>query len=168
MRRGPEMINLPANIDERLWKAIENPYQSGNYSGAVVDSIHFVTELIRDRTGLDGDGQELVGKAVGGQNPLLKVNKLQTESERNEQKGVHNLLIGLYQGIRNPRSHGKYADTVDDADSIILFINFLLKMIDRAKAPFEKARMVKLLERVKSSRANDKLFYTGFRVDNDS
>ena len=30
------------------------------------------------------------------------------------------------------------------------------------------ARMVKLLERVKSSRANDKLFYTGFRVDNDS
>ena len=132
------MINLQANIDERLWTAIENPYQSGNYSGAVVDSIHFVTELIRDRTGLDGDGQELVGKAFGGPNPLLKVNKLQTESERNEQKGVQYLLMGLYQGVRNPRSHGKYGDSVEDADSIILFINFLLKIIDRARAPFEK------------------------------
>jgi uncharacterized protein (TIGR02391 family) len=139
------MINLQANIDERLWTAIENPYQSGNYSGAVVDSVHFISELIRDRTGLDGDGQELVGKALGGPNPLLKVNKLQTESERNVQKGIQLLLMGLYQGIRNPRSHGKHADSVEDADSIILFISFLLKIIDRAKSPFEKTAF---LERV--------------------
>lgn len=139
------MINLQANIDERLWTAIENPYQSGNYSGAVVDSVHFISELIRDRTGLDGDGQELVGKAFSGSSPLLKVNKLQTESERNVQKGIQFLLMGLYQGIRNPRSHGKHADSAEDADSLILFINFLLKIIDTAKAPFEKAAY---LERV--------------------
>ena len=133
------MINLQANIDERLWAAIENPYQSGNYSGAVVDAVQFISELIRDRTGLDGDGHELVGKAFGGPNPLLKVNKLQTESERNVQKGIQFLLMGLYQGIRNPRSHGKYADSVEDADSLIVFVSFLLKIIDRARSPFEKA-----------------------------
>ena len=58
-----EMITLQASIDERPWTAIENPHQNGNYSGAVVDSMHFVTELIRDRTGLNGDGQDLVGKS---------------------------------------------------------------------------------------------------------
>jgi uncharacterized protein (TIGR02391 family) len=101
--------------------------------------------MIRDRTGLDGDGQELVGKAFGGPNPLLKVNKLQTESERNVQKGIQFLLMGLYQGIRNPRSHGKHVDSVEDADTLILFVDFLLKIIDRAKAPFEAAAY---LERV--------------------
>lgn len=63
------MINLQVNIDERLWAAIENPYQSGNYSGAVVDAVHFISAVIRDRTGLDGDGQELIGKAFGGPSP---------------------------------------------------------------------------------------------------
>jgi uncharacterized protein (TIGR02391 family) len=131
------MINLQANIDERLWTAIEKPYQSGNYSGAVVDAIHFITQLIREKTGLDNDGQELAGRAFGGPNPVLKVNSLQTESERNEQKGAQQLLMGLYQGIRNPRSHVKYSDSVEDADSIVLFINFLSRMIDKAKPPFE-------------------------------
>src|ERR1035438_10349919 len=104
------MMNLEPRIDRRLWSAVETAYQSGNYTGAILDSIHFLGELIREKTGIEGDGLSLIGQALGGQNPKLKVTKLQTESDKNVQKGAEQLLRGLYQGIRNPRSHEKYVD----------------------------------------------------------
>src|SRR6266403_1765987 len=98
-------MDLESRIDKRLWNAIESSYQDRNYTTAILDSIHFVSQLIRDKSGLESDGQPLAGDAFGGPNPRLKVNSLQTESDRNVQKGVEALLRGLYQAIRNPRSH---------------------------------------------------------------
>ena len=132
------MLNLEPRLDRRLWAAIDNAYQGGNYTGAILDAIHFLGELIREKTGLDGDGVALVGQAFGGQNPKLKVTKLQTESDVNIQKGVESFLRGIYQGIRNPRSHEKYVDSVDDAEVLILFINYLAAVLDKAKGPFDK------------------------------
>ena len=103
----------------------------------ILDSIHFLSQLVRDRSGLEVDGVALVGEAFGGSNPKLKVNSLQTESDKNVQKGVEQLLRGIYQGIRNPRSHEKYNDSSDDAEAIVLFINYLVRIIDRSKSPFD-------------------------------
>jgi len=129
-------MNLETRIDERLWDAIRSSYENRNFTGSIQDSMYFLTSLIRERTGLEGDGAALVGRAFGGRNPLLKVNKLQTESEKNVQQGIDQLLRGLYQAIRNPRSHDKYLDNDEDAIAIILFINYLVKIIDRSKSPF--------------------------------
>jgi uncharacterized protein (TIGR02391 family) len=115
------MLNLEPRLDRRLWAAIDNAYQGSNYTGAILDAIHFLGELMREKTGLDGDGVALVGQAFGGQNPLLKITKLQTESDVSIQKGVEAFLRGLYQGIRNPRSHEKYVDNLEDAEALILF-----------------------------------------------
>ncbi|OGR34029.1 MAG: hypothetical protein A2005_03225 [Desulfuromonadales bacterium GWC2_61_20] len=52
-------------------------------------------------------------------------------------------MRGLYQAVRNPRSHGNCQDTEDDAVTIILFINHLLKTIDQAKTPFSHNLFVK-------------------------
>jgi len=80
----------------------------------------------------------LVGQAFGGKSPKLKVNKLQSESDKNIQVGITQILRGIYQAIRNPRSHEKYNDSISDAGSIILFINYLTKIIDKFKTPFTK------------------------------
>jgi uncharacterized protein (TIGR02391 family) len=130
--------NLQLRLDHRLWAAIENAYQGGNYTSAILDSIHFLGELIREKTGLEGDGVPLVGQAFGGSNPKLKVTKCQTESEKNVQSGIEQFVRGIYQGIRNPRSHEKYSDSVEDADALILFINYLVTVIDKGKGPFDK------------------------------
>jgi uncharacterized protein (TIGR02391 family) len=60
-------------------------------------------------------------ETLGGKTPRLKVNRLQTESEQNVQKGIEALLRGIYQAIRNPRSHGRHADEEKDMVAIILF-----------------------------------------------
>jgi uncharacterized protein (TIGR02391 family) len=132
-------MDLKTGLAEPLWAAIETTYESRNYTGAILDAMYYLGDIIREKTGLQSDGVALVGQALGGKSPKLKITKFQTESDRNIQKGTENLLLGLYQSIRNPRSHGKHADTKEDADAIILFINYLLKIIGGAKGTFSKS-----------------------------
>ena len=136
-------MNIETKLDSRLWQSIRGAYESRNYTGAILDAVYFLSDLIREKSGLDSDGVPLVGKAFGGKSPILKVNKLQSESERNVQRGVEQLLRGLYQAVRNPRSHEKHTDKLEDAAAIILFINYLIGIIDKSKTPFSKSGFLK-------------------------
>lgn len=138
-------MNLSEEINSELWKSVEKNYNNENYSGAILDSIHILSDKIREKSGLEGDGCSLVGQAFGIKNPKILINRLQTESEKNIQKGTQDILNGIYTSIRNPRSHDRVKDTKQDADSIILFINYILNIIDVSKNTFQKE---KFLERV--------------------
>lgn len=131
-------MDLESRVDSRLWATIQSSYQNRDYRTAILDSIHFLSQLIRDKSGLESDGQALAGEALGGLNPKLRVNNLQTESDKNVQKGVEALLRGLYQAIRNPRSHGKHTDSSQDAEALILFVDFLVRSIDKSKSVFDE------------------------------
>lgn len=135
-------MNLQSTISERLWEAVRSTYESGNYSGAILDSIYLLSDVIRDKSGLESDGVQLVGAAFSGPNPIIKVNALHTQSDQDEQKGVHFLLMGLYQAVRNPRSHEKRVDPSETADAIICFVDYLLGLIDKARSPFDEAQIV--------------------------
>jgi hypothetical protein len=50
--------------------------------------MHYLSDILREKSGTDGDGHKLVGKVLGGSSPILRVNKLQTESERDVQRGL--------------------------------------------------------------------------------
>jgi len=124
-------------ISDELWETVNKNYDSGNYSGAIIDSIFLISKIIREKSDTDLDGIALVGKVFGGNEPLLKINKHRTESEKNEQKGFENILRGIYQGIRNPRAHERIEDSKTTCDSILLFLNYLLSIINRSKTKFE-------------------------------
>ena len=129
-------MNLQTHIKKELWLAISSTYETESYSHSVLDAMHYLSDVIRDKSNIDGDGASLVGQALGGNTPRLRVNKLQTETERNIQKGLEQILRGLYQGIRNPRSHEQIKDTKDEADAVIYFIHYLLKILDKSEEPF--------------------------------
>src|ERR1017187_9139148 len=112
-------MNLQTSISARLWAAVQTTYEAGNYTGAILDSIYFLSDLIRNKSGLDSDGNALVGAAFGGANPIIKVNPLQTDTDRDEQRGIEQLLRGVYTAIRNPRSHDKRSDSAEQADVIV-------------------------------------------------
>lgn len=134
---------LRNEIDIELWKAISKNYEVENYKGAIIDSIFMLTNIIRNKTGLEGDGSSLVGQAFGGENPRIKVNNLQTDSEKDVQRGMQDILRGIYTGIRNPRSHDAINDEKGTADAIIIFIDYLLGMIDKSKLSFEEGQYIK-------------------------
>jgi uncharacterized protein (TIGR02391 family) len=136
-------MNLETRLDSRLWQAIQSSHEARNYTGAIIDAVYFLSSLIREKTGLESDGVALAGQAFGGKSPKLKVNKLQSESDWSVQNGIEQILRGIYQSIRNPRSHEKHTDTAGDAEAIIVFINYLVKTIDQSKAPFTKSDFLK-------------------------
>lgn len=130
------MEHIKQHIEERLWNFIKRSYNSEDYKNAILDSIQFIGDVIREKSGLDSDGNQLIGNAFGGTSPKIKLNKLKTESEKNIQKGLESILRGIYSAYRNPRSHSKIADTEEDAFEIIIFVNHLLKIIDKSKGKF--------------------------------
>ncbi|WP_332420350.1 TIGR02391 family protein, partial [Vibrio metschnikovii] len=76
-----------------------------NYFHAVFEATKSVADKIRIKTGLISDGSSLVNEAFTFKNaphiPHLALNTLQTESEKSEQKGFANLLIGLFGFLKS-------------------------------------------------------------------
>lgn len=60
----------------------------------------------------------------------------------NVQKGTEQLLRGFYQAVRNPRSHDKFADSEEDAQTLIAFVGYIVGQIDKAKAQFSRPEFV--------------------------
>lgn len=129
-------MNLETEVSRELWQAVQRSYGSQAWSNAILDSVHYLSDALRTKTDLKSDGTALVGQALGGKAPKLKLNRLQTESEQNVQAGVEQLLRGLYQAVRNPRSHERIEDNQADADALILFVDYLLRVIGHARSAF--------------------------------
>lgn len=75
--------------------------------GAVFEATKGLAERVRHLTGLDLDGHRLVDAAfsTGGQGPMVAFNGLRSDTERNEQAGLANLMKGLFSAFRNPAAH---------------------------------------------------------------
>lgn len=118
---------------------MRSSYEAEHYTNAIRDAMVYVTEVLRDKSGLDGDGRNLVGRALGfgkGQKPKIKVNKLETQTEQDIQNGLREVLSGMYALVRNPRTHERIEDDKKTADAIISFIDYLLKYLGESQPAF--------------------------------
>ena len=129
-------MNLQTHVPEPLWAVVASAYETENYSHAILGATYFLSTVLRDRAGVDGDGAALVGQALGGDPPKLKLNSLQTESDKNVQKGFEQILRGIYVGIRNPRSHEQTVDDKETADAVIHFIGYVIGLLNASKEAF--------------------------------
>lgn len=106
-----------------------------NYFHAVFEATKGVAERIRLLSGLHGDGADLVSKAFAGQQPILTLGSLTTESEKSEQKGFANLLIGLFGAVRNPLAHAPKTNwpmSEQDALDILTLVSLIHRKLDGA------------------------------------
>jgi uncharacterized protein (TIGR02391 family) len=129
-------MNLDTLIRADLWQEICTPYEASDYKNAIVNAVHVLTKVLREKTDSELDGYKLAGEALGGKNPKLKINNYQTQSEIDQQEGFAQIIMGLYKGIRNPRSHEIISDTKNDADAIIYFVDYIIKIIDKSNPTF--------------------------------
>lgn len=109
-----------------------------NYFHAVFEATKSIAAKIRELTGLTGDGARLVQDAFGGTPPRLAINELKTESDRSEQSGFVNLLVGVFGTVRNPLAHRpKIEWSMDEQDLLDIFtlLSLVHRKIDRARRP---------------------------------
>ena len=64
-------MNLQTHIKTELWLAVQNSYSAENYKHAILDAFHYMSDIIREKSGIDGDGQKLIGNVFGGKSPLI-------------------------------------------------------------------------------------------------
>jgi uncharacterized protein (TIGR02391 family) len=107
-----------------------------NYFHAVFEAMKSIASKIRSLSGLTSDGAELVQQAFnlsGG--PVLAINALATDTDRGEQRGFTNLLVGLFGTIRNPLAHNPKVEwdmTEQDALDILTMVSLIHRKLDRA------------------------------------
>lgn len=111
---------------------------SNNYFHAVFEASKSVAEIIRQKSGLSLDGVELVEDAFGiGKKgyPILAINTLESETEKSEQRGFKNLVMGLMGMFRNPAAHEpkfSWPMSEQDALDIMSLISLIHRKLDYA------------------------------------
>ncbi|HDZ8876921.1 TIGR02391 family protein [Aeromonas dhakensis] len=118
------------NFDKNLVAAVGNRLDHGLYTDAILQGTKYLTQFLRDKGDCEGDGASLVGQVLGGTPPKLPINKGVTVSEKDEQKGIEQLLRGYYMGIRNPRTHEVTEDTEEFCMRVLVILDTLLKYIN--------------------------------------
>ena len=106
-----------------------------NYFHAMFEATKSVAEKIRQRTGLTGDGAELVDKAFSLGAPLLAINTLRTETEQSEQKGFAGLVKGAFGAFRNVTAHApKITWPIEEQDALDLLslVSYIHRRLDDA------------------------------------
>ena len=106
-----------------LADAIKSHYNNKDYTEVVRDALLCMATEIRKKSDLaDDDGVDLINKAFSEKNPLIKINKLSTTTEKNKQAGIRDLSKGLIEYFRNPMSHSKqtYSKRIVDAILVLL------------------------------------------------
>jgi uncharacterized protein (TIGR02391 family) len=108
-----------------------------NYFHAVLEAGKSVAAKIRDRTGLQLDGVELVDAAFSlkGGMPPLAFNSLQDASQQSEHEGYANFARGVAGAFYEPtsrRARIEFALSEEDALDMLATISMVHRQLDRA------------------------------------
>ena len=82
-------------------------FRDGHYKQAALEAFICVIEQVKIKSGRhDLDGDDLMNQAFGSdkRTPILKFNSLQSDSEKDEQRGIMFLFKGIV-GLRNAKAH---------------------------------------------------------------
>ncbi len=129
---------LKRNVHADVLRFCKAELLQDNYFHAVLEATKSLAEKMRVRTGLGTDGSELADEVLAlGKigTPFLAFNSLRTDSERMEQKGLLNLIKGLFGTFRNPTAHSpriSWNMTEQDALDLLTMASFLHRRLDSA------------------------------------
>lgn len=110
------------------------------FEAAAREAFVTVENVLKDKSGLDTHGFDLATKALSFEidkqtgeikkPPLVAINDLKNESDRNEQDGIRYMLMGFFQGPRNLYQHRHIGSGVSNTISIIIEASFFLQLLD--------------------------------------
>jgi len=127
----------------RIRQVSEGLFKDGHYSQAILEAYKEVNNIVKEKSGRrDLDGKSLMDQVFKfdpregkiAEKPLIQINELQSQSDRDEQQGFQFLFGGAMLGIRNPKAH----DTSVQTDShtaleYIAFASLLAERVENAK-----------------------------------
>lgn len=123
-------------LHPKIVRVSRKAFGSGLYAEAILNAFKEVITTVRNVSGLkDRDGKTLMDHAFTPNNPKIKLNKLVTISEKDEQLGFMHIFGGVALGIRNPKAHDnvKQTDPLKTLQYLCLASLLLRKIDERVK-----------------------------------
>ena len=116
--------------DDELRQTSRKLFLDGYYALAVEEAYKCLNNIVKDLTGLsDFDGVPLMQRAFSPKNPVLKLNDLKTQSEKDQQRGYMEMFAAVMTGVRNPRAHEhRYLDDPETALELLGLANHLVRI----------------------------------------
>jgi uncharacterized protein (TIGR02391 family) len=109
-------------------------FRDGHLREAVLNAIIAVFTMVKEKTELDLDGNNLAECAFSVDRPKLRIGDLNTSSGRNDQIGFMNILKGAYQSIRSPKAHSLRHDLDEvKARQYLVFASILARRVDESE-----------------------------------
>jgi uncharacterized protein (TIGR02391 family) len=120
--------------DGSLRQATRKLFRDAYYAQAVGEACKVVNSTVKKKAGASGrDGTPMMMAVFDRAKPMLRLNKLKTVTDGDEQDGYRFIFAGMMLGIRNPRAHEH--DLRDDPQAaleMLTMANHLMRVIARA------------------------------------
>jgi len=110
-------------------------FRDGHYNQAALAAYIRVIEEVKRKSGIADDGDSLMNRAFGcdKQTPVIQFNTLQTDAERDEQRGLMFLFKGIV-GLRNSKAHSNTLfNDPHRAHEYLALASLLLRLLEIAK-----------------------------------
>jgi uncharacterized protein (TIGR02391 family) len=100
----------------------------------VEEAFKFLANVVKGRAGQElRDGADLMLHVFNPDAPVLRLSRLRSTSERDEQTGYRFIFAGAMTGIRNPRAHEHtLRDEADIALEMLVLANHLMRAVRRS------------------------------------
>ena len=119
-RLHPEIAKVSARL-----------FRDEHYSEAILEAFKAVNSYVKQKSRLALDGQHLMEQAFKEDDPVVRLNKGSTQSDKDEQKGFKFLYMGAMTGIRNPKAHELV--TLSDPDRALEYLALASLLMRRAE-----------------------------------
>jgi uncharacterized protein (TIGR02391 family) len=109
-------------------------FRDGHYKQAAFEAYIRVIDEVKRRSGIAEDGDSLMNRAFGceRQTPVIQFNSLQTDEERDEQKGLMFLFKGIV-GLRNSKAHSnRLFNDPSRAHEYLALASLLIRLLEIA------------------------------------
>ncbi len=121
-----ELDELPAKVRE----ACSTLFLDGHFAQGVAEAAKVMRDVLREASGLDLDGDQLAGKALNPDNPLIVLGHLSTETGKSRQRGVMLIAQGIFGAVRNPLAHHRIVLRPAEARQMVAMIAFVVEAVE--------------------------------------
>lgn len=133
---NPSPLKPTGNYDyhPEIKRVSDKLLSEGNFRQAVLDAFIHVIAMVKERTKLPHEGDDLMNRAFSPDNriPPVRFNDFRTEADKSEQRGIWNLFKGVV-GLRNFKAH--IVSVFDDpqrAHEYLALASLLMRWLDMA------------------------------------
>lgn len=110
-------------------------FNDGHYAQTIFESGEALENFVKRKANITDEYlSKAMVKAFNENDPIIKLNKLTSRSDKDEQEGFRFLYMGAMKGIRNPKAH----DNIKQVDKnrtleYLAFISLLFRRAEEGK-----------------------------------